>query len=98
MCLIHLPYDHAGGRVAAAVTAWGGVEDRGDLDPAPPARHTAAAPAEAELGGPGSARDPARRDTESAPPRAAASGHTGHDPALAPRDRPPALGREVHAR
>jgi transposase len=49
---VHLPSDHAGRRVAAPITAWGGAEDRGDLDPAPPARHTApaaAAPAEAEL-------------------------------------------------
>src|SRR5450759_1821587 len=30
----------------------------------------------------------ARRDTQSPPPRAAASGHPGHDPALAPRHRP----------
>ena len=27
-----------------------------------------------------------------------AAGHPGHDPALAPRHRPPPLGREVHAR
>ena len=47
------------------------MEDRGDLDPAPPARGPAAAAAaspEAELGGPGPARGPARRDTENAPP------------------------------
>jgi putative transposase len=29
---------------------------------------------------------------------AAAAGHPGHDPALAPRHRPPPLGRQVHAR
>jgi hypothetical protein len=39
---------------------------------------------EPELGGPGPARDPAQRDTESTPPRDAAAGHPGHDPALAP--------------
>jgi hypothetical protein len=44
------------------------VADRRNLDPAPPARGPAAAAAalpEAELGGPGPARGPARRDTES---------------------------------
>jgi hypothetical protein len=43
------------------------MQDRRDLDPAPPARRTATAaatPPEPELGGPG----PARPDTESAPP------------------------------
>src|SRR5712691_836264 len=35
---------------------------------------------------------------QSAPPRAAAAGHPGHDPALAPRHRPPPLGRPVRAR
>ena len=77
------------------------MEDRGDLDPAPSARRpaaAAAAPPGAELGGPGTPGDPAQRDTESPPPRAAAAGHPGHDPALAPRHRPPPLGRQVHAR
>src|SRR6266480_3381259 len=77
------------------------MEDRGDLDPAPPTRHTpaaAAAPSEAELGGPGPARDPAQRDTENAVPEAGAAGYPGHDRALAPRHRPPPLGRQVHAR
>src|SRR6266536_5322781 len=77
------------------------MENRRDLDPAPPARRpaaTAAAPPEAELGGPGTHGDPARRDTERPPPRAASAGYPGHDPALAPRDRPPPLGRQVHAR
>src|SRR6266702_3087906 len=50
------------------------------------------------LGGPGTARDPARRDTEGAPLRAAAAGIPGHDRALAPRHRPPPLGRQVHPR
>ena len=62
------------------------MEDRGDLDPAPPARHpaaAAAAPPEAELGGPGPHSDPAQRDTKVAAPRAAAAGHPGNDPALA---------------
>jgi hypothetical protein len=86
--------------VAAAVAARGGVEGRRDFAPAPPCHRPAAssgAPPEAELGGPGPARDPVRRDTESASPGAAA-GDLGHDPALAPRHRPPPLGRQVHAR
>jgi len=43
------------------------------------------------VGGPGPARGTARRDTQSPPPRIAAAGHPGHDPALAPRHRPPPL-------
>src|SRR6266487_958993 len=77
------------------------MEDRGDPAPAPPARRLAAAAAASPgfgLGGPGTARDPARRDTEGAPLRAAAAGPPGHDRALAPRHRPPPLGRQVHAR
>src|SRR4029077_8269169 len=77
------------------------MEDRGDLDLAPPARRpatAAVAPPGPPLGAPGTARDIARRDTESAPPRAAAAGYSGHDHALAPRYRPPPLGRQVHAR
>src|SRR6266480_8149066 len=77
------------------------MADRRDLDPAPPAGRSATAaatPPERELGGPGTARGPARRDTESAAPRAAAAGHPGHDRALAPRHRPPPLGRQVYAR
>ena len=42
--------------------------------------------------------DPARRHTESAAPRTAAADHPGHDRALAPRHRPPPLGRQVRAR
>ena len=45
-----------------ALTAGIGVEDRGDLDPAPPARRPAAAsdaPPESDLGRPGTARGPA---------------------------------------
>ena len=38
------------------------------------------------------------RDTESAAPGAGAAGYPGHDRALAPRHRPPPLGRQVHAR
>jgi hypothetical protein len=98
---VYVPPDHAASRVAAARPACGDMEDRGDPDPAPSARRpatAAAAPPEAGLGGPGTPGDPARRDTESPPPRAAAAGHAGHDPALAPRYRPPPLGRQVHAR
>src|SRR6185312_8357517 len=77
------------------------MEDRRDLDPAPPARRpatAAAAPPEPGLGGPGTARGPAHRDTESAAPGATAAGHPGHGPALAPRYRPPPLGRQVQTR
>ncbi len=98
---VRLPPDNAGRRVAAAVPAWGDMENRGDLDPAPPAHHPAAAVSaspESQLGGPGPARDPARRDTEGTPAQDAAAGHPGDDPALAPRPRPPPLGRQVHAR
>src|ERR1700728_1457763 len=97
---VRIPLDTATSRVAAAVSARGGVEDRRNLNPAPPARGpaaAAAAPPEAELGGPGPARGPARRDTESSPPRIAAAGHPGHDPALAPRYRPAPLGCQAHA-
>jgi hypothetical protein len=59
---------------------------------------TADAPPEAELGGSGSACNPAQRDTESAPPGAEAAGYPGHDRALAPRHRPPPLGRPVRVR
>ena len=38
------------------------------------------------------------RDTESAAPGAAVAGHPGHGRALAPRHRPPPLGRQIHAR
>src|ERR1035438_2658798 len=75
---VPVPPDHAASRMAAAVPARGDVENRRDPDPAPPARGpaaAAAAPPEAELGGPGPARGPARRDTQSPPPRAAACGH-----------------------
>src|ERR1017187_4328121 len=84
---VRVPSGHAASRVAAAVPARGDVENHRDLDPAPPARGpaaAAAAPPEAELGGPGPARGTARRDTQSPPPRIAAAGHPGHDPALAP--------------
>src|SRR5208282_6725596 len=98
---VRVPPDYAGRRGAAAVAARGDVEDRGDLDHAPPARRPAAASAaaaEAELGRPGPARGPAQRDTESAAPGAAAAGYPGYDRALAPGHRPPPVGRQVHAR
>jgi len=53
---VRFPPDHACDLMAATVPAWGRVEDRGDLDPAPPARRTATAAGvlpEPELGGPG---------------------------------------------
>ena len=98
---LRLPPDDTVRLMAAAVPARGGMEDRRDIDPAPPTRRLAAAgatPPETELGGPGHARRPAQRDTESAPPRAAAPGHPGNDPALAPRNHPPPLDDQVHAR
>src|ERR1035441_4669602 len=102
---LRLPSDHAGGLLVAAVPASGDVEDRRDLDLAPPARGpaaTSAAPPELELGGPGSApgsaRDSAQSDTQSAPPGAPAPGHPGHDPALAPQHPPPPLGGAVQPR
>src|ERR1035438_2406406 len=85
---VRVPPDHAASSAAAAIPACGDMEDRRDLDPAPPARRPAAAAAalpETELGGPGPARDPAQRDTQNAPPGAVAADHPGHDPALAPR-------------
>jgi hypothetical protein len=45
--------------------------------------------------GPGTARYPARRHTESAAPRTAAADYPGNDRALAPRHRLPPLGRPV---
>src|ERR1019366_8470540 len=98
---VRFPPDHAGDHVATAVPARGCVEDGRDPDPAPPGRGpaaAAAAPPEAELGGPGRARGIGRRDTQSAPPGAAAAGHPGHERALAPRHRPAPLGGAVHAR
>ena len=50
------------------------------------------------MGGPGTVRNPARRDTESAARGAAAAGHPRYHPALAPRHRPPPLGGAVHER
>src|ERR1019366_1676089 len=97
---VPVPPDHSACRMAGAVPARGGVENRRDLDPAPPAcgpAAAAAAPPEAELGGPGPARGTVRRDTQSPPPRAAASRHPGHDRALAPRHRPAPLGGAVYA-
>ena len=87
--------------MAGAVPAPGDVADCRDLDPAPPARRAAAAPAapsETHLGGSGTARDPAQRDTESAAAGPAAAGDPGHHAPLAPQHRPPPLGRQVHAR
>src|ERR1700733_5392544 len=77
------------------------MANRGDPDPAPPALRpatAAAAPPAPDLGGPDTARSLARRDTEGTAPRAAAAGHPGHDPALAPLRRPAPLGRPVQAR
>jgi len=76
------------------------MADRRDLDPAPPARRpatAAAAPPSPDLSGPRTARGPAQRDTESAASGAAAAGHSGHDPALAPRHCPVPLGCQIQA-
>src|SRR5260370_28363643 len=73
------------------------LEDRGDLDPAPPAHGpatAAAAPPETGLGGPGTTSDPASRDTESPSARAAAAGTAaGHCPAAVLPGRPGVPGR-----
>src|SRR5215470_4244842 len=98
---VRVPPDHAASSKPAAVPARGSVEERRDLDPSPPAHRPAtpsAMPPEADLGGPGPARNLAERDTQSPSSGAAVAGHSGHDPALAPRHRPPPLGRPVHAR
>ncbi len=98
---VRVPPDHAASSRPAAVPARGIVEERRDLDPAPSAHRPAtpsSVPPDADLGGPGTARDPAQRDAESASSGAEVAGHSGHDPALAPRHRPRPLGRPVHAR
>jgi hypothetical protein len=98
---VHLPPDHLRGLMAAAGLPSGDIEDRRDSDPAPSARHPAAPsamPSEAQLGGPGPARNPGQRDTQRPPPGPAASGHPGYDPALASRHSPPPLGRPSDAR
>src|SRR5712691_10518009 len=77
------------------------MADRGDLDPAPPVRCPATAatdPLAPDLGGPGTARGPAQRDTESAAAGTAAARHPGDDPALAPRHRPASLVRQIQSR
>src|SRR6516225_9935066 len=79
---------HADRLMAGAVPAPGDVADCRDLDPAPPARRAAAAPAApsgTEPGGPGTARDPAQRDTEGAAAGPAAAGDPGRHAPLAPR-------------
>lgn len=67
---VRVPPDHAASSKRAAVPAQGSEEERRDLDPPPPAHRpatlSAVPPPEADLGGPGPARDPAQRDTESA--------------------------------
>jgi RHS repeat-associated protein len=74
------------------------VEGSGNPDPAPSARctaATAAGPGEAQLGGPGLSRSSARRDTKITPSGPAATCQPGHNAALAPRHRPPSLGRPI---
>ncbi len=74
------------------------MEDRRNLDPSPPARGpaAAAAPPEAELGGPGPARGAARCDTEGSPPRICGFWSPGNDTALALRHHPTPPGHQVH--
>jgi hypothetical protein len=57
-----------------------------------------AAAAEPGLGGLGSARCAARCHTESPVPGTATADYPGHDRPLAPRHRPPPLGRPVRVR
>jgi hypothetical protein len=85
-------------RLAAAVQASAGVEGRRDPSAAPPAGDLAAADgcaAEADLDRPGAVRRAADAHTALMPRRAARVHHPRHDPALAPRYRPPPLGRQV---
>src|ERR1039457_3752436 len=98
---VPVPLDHAASSRPAAVPARGNVEDRRDLDPAPPAHRPAtpsAVPPERELGGPGLDSGPAWRDPETAAPGTAACGPPGRDVVLPPRRPPPPLARQVLAR
>ena len=70
-------------------------------DPGPSARctaATAAGPGEASTGRTGPFSQPARRDTKITPPGPTATCQPGHTAALAPRHRPPSLGRPVRGR
>src|ERR1700758_1413760 len=84
--------------VAEAVQASADVERRRDPSAAPPAGGPAAADggaAEAEVDRPGAVRRAADAHTALMPWRAALVHHPRHDTALAPRYRPPPLGRQV---
>ena len=85
-------------RVAAAVQASAGVEGRRDPSAAPPAGGPAATDggtAEADVDRPGAVRRTAHAHPSLTPRRAALVHHPWHDPALAPRYRPPPLGRQI---
>ena len=85
-------------RVAAAVQASVVVEGRRDPSAAPPAGGPAAADggaAEADVDRPGAVHRAAHTHPALTPRRAALVHHPRHDPALAPRYRPPPLGRQI---
>jgi hypothetical protein len=90
MITVHVPavrvhFGHSASRVAAAVPVRGGVEDRRNLDPAPPARRPAAAAA-----GPRSPTPPTRSGCRPWPPEPERPGQDPrHRPG--PRTRAPAL-------
>jgi hypothetical protein len=84
--------------VAEAVRAPADVERRRDPSAAPPAGGPTAADggaAEADVDRPGAVRRTAHTHPALTPRRAALLHHPRHDPALAPRYRPPSLGRQI---
>ena len=95
---LRVPSRRPDARVAAAVRASAGVEGRRDPSAAPPAVGPAAADggeAEADVDRPGAVRRTAHAHPALTPRRAALVHHPWHDPALAPRYRPPPLGRQI---
>ena len=95
---LRVPSHRPDTRVAAAVQASVGVEGRRDPSAAPPAGGPTAADggaAEADADRPGAVRRTAHAHPALTPRRAALVHHPRHDPALAPRYRPPPLGRQI---
>ena len=95
---LRVPSRRSDTHMAAAVQASAGVEGRRDPSAAPPAGGPAAADggaAEADRDRPGAVRRPAHAHPALTPRRAALVHHPRHDPALAPRYRPPPLGRQI---
>ena len=95
---LRVPSRRSDTQMAAAVQASADVEGRRDPSAAPPAGGPAAADggaAEADVDRPGVVRRAADAHPALMPRRAARVHHPRHDPALAPRYRPPPLGRQV---